>query len=83
LNQDLPALTNPFGTSESHLSTSGVRAILSDHFGKEPFGKMVPANLTELIEKVYVSPTSAIWFKDLVQDVMSKHEIKKSYAFPI
>jgi len=54
-----------------------VRAVLIDHFSKEPFGKMVPVNLSELIEKVYVSPTSAIWFKDLVKDVMSKYEIKK------
>jgi len=54
-----------------------VRAIVSDHFPKESFGKLVPVNLNDLIEKVYVSPTSAIWFKDLVQDVMAKYEVDK------
>jgi hypothetical protein len=54
-----------------------VRAIFSDFRSGEDFGKLVPVNLNILIEKVYLSPTSHPWFKELVEDVMGKYELRK------
>ena len=54
-----------------------VRAILREFKATEELGKQVPVNLDILIEKVYLSPTSKSWFKDLVQDVMLKYQVKK------
>ena len=39
---------------------------------------MLPVNLNELIEAVYVSPMAEHWFKDVVVDVMKKYGVVKS-----
>jgi hypothetical protein len=36
-------------------------------------GKKLPVNLNELIENVYVAPTSPTWFLDLVNSVLKKY----------
>lgn len=38
---------------------------------------MLPADLNELIEAVYVSPMAEPWFRDVVEDVMDKYGVKK------
>jgi hypothetical protein len=38
---------------------------------------MLPVNLNELIEAVYVSPMSESWFKDVVADVMRRYGVDK------
>jgi len=54
-----------------------VRTVFRDFPAKEDFGKLIPVNLDVLIQKVYLSPTSQIWFKELVQDIMIKYDLKK------
>lgn len=57
-----------------------VRAIIFDHTKGDDFGKIVPVDLHMLVEKVYLSPTSPDWFKELVNDVMIKYNLnKKTY----
>ncbi|MEA2095356.1 MAG: hypothetical protein U9P73_01500 [Candidatus Cloacimonadota bacterium] len=38
-------------------------------------GKFIPVDINELIEKVYVSPTAPIWFKDLVISILKKYYV--------
>ena len=40
-------------------------------------GRIVSVALADLIERVYVAPTSPEWFADLVQSVMTKYDLKK------
>ncbi|MEJ7829907.1 MAG: hypothetical protein WKF91_16990 [Segetibacter sp.] len=54
-----------------------VRAVLKDFRATEELGKLISVNMSILIEKVYLSPTSQSWFKELVKDVMSKYELNK------
>jgi hypothetical protein len=54
-----------------------VRAVIKDFRAKDEVGKLVPIDVEILIEKVYLSPTSASWFKELVNDVMQKYNFKK------
>ncbi len=54
-----------------------VRAILKDFKSSENFGKLVPVNLNILIDKIFLSPTSQPWFKDLVCDIIAKYTLKK------
>lgn len=54
-----------------------VRAIIKDFKRDENYGKLIPVNLDQLIGKVYLSPTSQDWFKDLVIDVMNKYGVNK------
>jgi len=46
-------------------------------------GRIVPINLTDLIEFVYVSPDSSVWFHNLVKDVTEKYnftfEVRQSH----
>jgi hypothetical protein len=59
-----------------------VRAVISEwgsHDGKETnldIGKYVNVNLENLIEKVYVAPTSPSWFSKLVENITRKYELK-------
>lgn len=39
---------------------------------------MLPVNLGELIEAIYVSPMAESWFKGLVVDLMEKYGVKKN-----
>lgn len=41
-------------------------------------GRIVSVNLDELIENVYIAPTSPTWFEGLVKSVMRKYELNKS-----
>lgn len=52
-----------------------VRVIIKDFRTENEFGKLVPVNLGTLIESVHLSPTSPSWFRDLVEDVMTKYGI--------
>ncbi len=54
-----------------------VRAVMKDFRAVEDFGKIIPVKLDILIDKVYLSPTSQSWFKELVQDVMNKYGLNK------
>jgi len=40
-------------------------------------GRTVSIKLEDLVEKVYVAPTSPAWFADLVRSVMSKYKLDK------
>ena len=57
-----------------------VRAIFQDREAKNEFGKLIPINLNILIDKIYISPTSQTWFKDIVVDILSRYNIKKKIA---
>lgn len=54
-----------------------VRAIIRDRKANNEFGLSIPVDLNILIEKVYVSPTSQKWFRELIESVMKKYEINK------
>jgi len=55
-----------------------VRAIIEDlNPDLEENGKLIPVNLNLLIHKVYLSPSSELWFKKMVRKVMHKYELKK------
>lgn len=43
---------------------------------RSPFGKQVSVNLEQLIENIYVSPTSQAWFKDLVVTLLKRYELE-------
>lgn len=53
-----------------------VRAIFQDHKSND-LGKVIPVDLNILIDKIYVSPTSEEWFKEMVDDILLKYGIKK------
>ena len=38
---------------------------------------LLPINLDELIESVFVSPMAEAWFKDIVVDVLKKYGLNK------
>lgn len=54
-----------------------VRAIIKDFSSTEKYGKLIPVKLDQLVEKVYLSPTSQEWFAELVTDIMKKYELNK------
>jgi hypothetical protein len=41
---------------------------------RSPFGRQVLVNLEQLIENIYVSPTSQAWFKDLVVTLLKRYD---------
>lgn len=43
----------------------------------EDIGRTVPVKLNDLIETVYVAPTSTKWFVSLVESVMKKYQLDK------
>jgi hypothetical protein len=53
-----------------------VRAIYQDRESKNENGKLIPIDLNILIEKIYLSPTSQEWFKELVEDILLKYNLK-------
>jgi len=40
-------------------------------------GRTVPVSLDDLVERIYVAPTSPSWFAELVRSVMSKYGLEK------
>ena len=54
-----------------------VRAVIKDFGATEEFGKVIPVKLEILIDRVYLSPTSQSWFRELVEDVMIKYKLNK------
>ncbi|EQB2604496.1 hypothetical protein ACYHQC_003671 [Aeromonas salmonicida] len=52
-----------------------VRAIVTD-FESQEIGKIIPCDLSVLIEEVFVSPKAPSWFVDLVNDVNDKYSVK-------
>ena len=54
-----------------------VRAIFCDRNNQNDLGKLISVDLNKLIDKIYISPTSQVWFKELVKDILSKYNIKK------
>ncbi len=46
-------------------------------YAVEEIGRTVPVKLNDLIEVVYVAPTSTGWFANLVRGVMSKYQLDK------
>ena len=54
-----------------------VRAIIKDHWETEEFGKLIPVKLEQLVETIYLSPTSQDWFKSLVIDILDKYGLNK------
>lgn len=52
-----------------------VRAVLIDISNPDK-GKVVPCNLSILIEEIFVSPSAPSWFTQLVNDVNEKYGIK-------
>lgn len=55
-----------------------VRAIIKDFSSHDEFGKVIPVKLNTLVDKVFVSPTSQVWFKRLVEDVTIKYGMKRN-----
>jgi hypothetical protein len=52
--------------------------LLSDHPKKyvdSPRGVSFPVDLQTLLQKVYISPKSGRWFKELVESVLRKYEL--------
>lgn len=41
-------------------------------------GKYINVDLNSLIEKIHLSPSSPLWFKKLINDILIKYELKKS-----
>lgn len=41
-------------------------------------GKYIPVSLDILVQNIYVSPTAPVWFKDLVQSVVNRYNLKKN-----
>jgi len=54
-----------------------VRAVIHERNADNEFGLSIPVDLNILIEKIYVSPTSQKWFRELIESVMKKYEINK------
>lgn len=54
-----------------------VRAIITNRNKDIKFDMSVPVNLNILIDEIYVSPTSQLWFRKLTENVLKKYEIKK------
>ncbi len=52
-----------------------VRAMIRDHRATEA-GKLVPCDLTTLIEAVFVSPEAPAWFSSVVNDVTTKYGLE-------
>ena len=52
----------------------------SQHAGKE--GKKIQCDPTKLIEKVFLAPTNNPWFKRVIEDVLSKYNIKNVEVVP-
>ena len=52
-----------------------VRAIILDRYSTDD-GKLMPCNLSMLIEEVFVSPKAKDWFISLINDVNAKYGIK-------
>ena len=44
----------------------------SDH---SPLGYIIPVNLSELIDEIYIHPDSKIWFVEVIQDVVKKYNV--------
>jgi len=54
-----------------------VRAIIGTFKTEDVPGKLVSVNLNQLIEKIYLSPTSQTWFKELIVDVLKKYGVNR------
>lgn len=54
-----------------------VRAIIEELNTEEQIGKTIPVKLDVLIDEVYLSPTSKLWFKELVKDLIKKYRLNK------
>lgn len=54
-----------------------VRALTFELFKSKETGLSIPVDLRILIDKVYLSPTSQKWFRDLTQNVMEKYGLRK------
>ena len=66
---------NPNDYLRNHIAVKDVEARVGDPIGD--VGRAVSVNLNELIERVYVAPTSPAWFNDLVLKIMNKYELDK------
>jgi hypothetical protein len=51
-----------------------VRALIHDHECNEK-GKIIKCDLNTLVEEVFLSPSSPVWFFDLINDVNEKFGI--------
>lgn len=56
---------------------------LTEHGGRDinqnpqfSLGRNIPINLNELVEKIYVTPSSGQWFADLVSSIIKKYEFQ-------
>ncbi|WP_117161356.1 DUF2971 domain-containing protein [Paraliobacillus sp. X-1268] len=47
-----------------------------DHFFGEN-GVNIPFDLNILIDEIYVSPTSPVWFKDLIESIVNRYNLNK------
>ena len=53
--------------------------LVEEEAARVPFksGLYVPVNLERLVDEIYVSPTSAGWFREVVQSVCERYEFPK------
>jgi len=66
---------DPNDCLRSHIPVNDQEARVGEPVGD--VGRAVAVNLNELVEHVYVAPTSPAWFYDLVVRVMNKYELNK------
>ncbi len=56
-----------------------VRALTLDFHSKEP-GKLMPCDMSVLIQEVFVSPKAPSWFIALVNDINSKYGLERQVS---
>ncbi len=65
LIQDLPTKPDPNGSSAS----------VFNYISNAEAGRVIPVQLPEIVERVYVAPTAPSWFYDLVKRITAKYEL--------
>jgi hypothetical protein len=66
---------NPNDYLRNHIAVKDVETRVGEPVGDA--GCMVSVNLNDLIERVYVAPTCAAWFTDLVLKMMNQYQLNK------
>jgi hypothetical protein len=65
LIQELPSKSDPSGSA-----TTAIYRIPNGEAGR-----VVPIQILELIERVYIAPTAPAWFRDIVRSISARYEI--------
>ena len=73
-NKRFNSFDAPWYKRKSFAHEREFRAIIEDvpKLGPPDWGKYVPVNINQLIQNVYISPKSDLWFVNLVRDMVRK-----------